>query len=252
MSTEKSLAIVLRRVDFSETSLVLTLYTRDFGKIGILAKGARRAKNSFDFALDLLAVCRVVFLHKSSTSLDLLTEAKLEHRFRSAARDVTRLYAAMNLAELLTEFTEYGDPCPDLFDAAYETLQAIDRDGDAVAWTVWFQWALLQHTGQRPALDACAVCGTALKNSARPVFGMQAGGLLCESCRVGQRHQVRLRQESLQWLLSASQTTIPGGNAAEFISQYPVPREIHVFLQSYLVNLIGHPLKTQKFLQFPS
>ncbi len=81
MSSEKTLAIVVRVVEFSESSCVVTLFTRDFGKVGALAKGARRPKSSFESALDLLAVCRIVFLHKSSDTLDLLTEAKLERRF---------------------------------------------------------------------------------------------------------------------------------------------------------------------------
>ena len=86
MSQEKSLAIVLRVVDFGETSAIVTLFTEELGKIGALAKGARRPKGPFESALDLLAVCRIVFLHKSSDALDLLTEAKLERRFRAATR----------------------------------------------------------------------------------------------------------------------------------------------------------------------
>src|SRR5690606_28430132 len=81
MSSEKTDAIVIRLVEFSESSAVVTLFTRDFGKISGLAKGARRPKSAFESALDLLAVCRIVFLHKSSDALDLLTEAKLERRF---------------------------------------------------------------------------------------------------------------------------------------------------------------------------
>lgn len=77
MPAEKTLAIVLRVVEFSETSCIATLFTRDFGKIGALAKGARRPKSPFDSALDLLAVCRIVFIDKSADVLDLLTEARL-------------------------------------------------------------------------------------------------------------------------------------------------------------------------------
>ncbi len=79
---EKTTAVVLRVVDFSESSSVVTLFTSDFGKISGLAKGARKPKGSFESALDLLSLVRVVFLRNSSGTLDLLTEAKLERRFR--------------------------------------------------------------------------------------------------------------------------------------------------------------------------
>ena len=112
MASEKTRAIVLRVIEFSESSCVVTLFTEDFGKIGALAKGAKRPKSPFEGALDLLALVRIVFLRKSSDALDLLTEGKLERRFRSAQRDLARLYAGYYVAELLAELTDAGDPHP--------------------------------------------------------------------------------------------------------------------------------------------
>src|SRR5215469_9956027 len=66
MQPEKALALVLRVVEFSETSSIVTLFSREFGKLRGLAKGARRLKGPFESALDLLALCRIVFLRKSS------------------------------------------------------------------------------------------------------------------------------------------------------------------------------------------
>ena len=106
MPSEKATAIVIRAVEFSETSLVVTLFSREFGKIGALAKGGRRLKGPFESALDLLALCRIVFLHKSSEALDLLTEAKLLRRFRPAGRDLAGLYAGYYVAELLDGLTD--------------------------------------------------------------------------------------------------------------------------------------------------
>jgi len=100
MSSEKALAIVLRVVEFSETSSIVTLFTREFGKIRALAKGARRPKGPFESALDLLGLCRIVFLRKSSDALDLLTEARLERRFRPPGGELSNLYAAYYVAEL--------------------------------------------------------------------------------------------------------------------------------------------------------
>ena len=100
MSDEKTDAIVIRCVDFSETSSIVTFFTKDFGKVTALAKGARRKKGPFESALDLLATCRIVFLHKSGDVLDLLTEAKLQHRLRASEVDISRLYASYYVAEL--------------------------------------------------------------------------------------------------------------------------------------------------------
>ena len=62
MASEKSQAIIIRLVEFSESSCVVTMFTRDFGKIGALAKGARRPKSPFESALDLLALLSLIHI----------------------------------------------------------------------------------------------------------------------------------------------------------------------------------------------
>jgi DNA repair protein RecO (recombination protein O) len=184
MPAEKATAIVLRTVDFSETSLVVTLFTREFGKVRALAKGGRRPKSSFESALDLLALCRIVFLRKSSEALDLLTEAKLEHRFRPAGRDLSRLYAGYYVAELLEALTEDSDPHPELFDAACQALAALGQGGSSVASLVLrFELGALRWLGHLPSLAACARCGCDVAPAGRVAFGRRAGGVLCERCR---------------------------------------------------------------------
>ena len=159
MATEKTQAIVLRLVEFSESSFVATLFTEDFGKVGALAKGARRPKGPFEGALDLLALVRIVLIRKSSDSLDLMTEAKLQRRFRSSERDLARLYAGYYVAELLSELTEPGDPHRELFRAADATLVALDQDAPVLETTLKFELAALHEVGHLPSLDQCVVCG---------------------------------------------------------------------------------------------
>ena len=129
MAAEKTRALVLRTVAFGETSSVVTLYTRDFGKVRALAKGAWRPKSGFDAALDLLSSCQVLVLRKSSGGLDLLTEASLEHRFR-VGRSLTAFAAGMYVAELLDALTADVDPQPELFDAAHATLSELSGRDD--------------------------------------------------------------------------------------------------------------------------
>ncbi|MDX1963066.1 MAG: DNA repair protein RecO [Pirellulales bacterium] len=192
MSAEKDQALVLRFVDFSESSGVVTLLTREFGKISTLAKGARRPKGPFESALDLLALCRVVFLRKSSGNLDLLTEAKLERRFRPPGRDLSRLYAGYYIAEMLDRLTDEYDPHPRLFDTSVETLATLARHprGLPAAWVLRWELALLRELGQLPTLDQCAECGNPLPPQSRLTYGVAAGGMLCAECRIGQRQLI--------------------------------------------------------------
>jgi DNA repair protein RecO (recombination protein O) len=190
MSSEKASAIVIRTIEFSETSLVVTLFTREFGKIGALAKGARRLKGPFESALDLLALCRIVFLHKSSDALDLLTEAKLLRRFRPAGRDLAGLYAGYYVAELLAQLTDENDPHPELFDLADEALVALSSGEPVARWVARFELGALRLLGHTPSLDACVECGSAVSQTGRVAFGQIDGGVLCPACRAGKSHVI--------------------------------------------------------------
>jgi len=187
MPAEKTDAIVLRTTEFSETSLVVSLFTRDFGKVGALAKGGRRPKSPFESALDLLSVCRIVFLRKSSEALDLLTEAKLLWRFRPAGRDLAGLYAGYYVAELLGELTHDDDPHPDVFDLASQTLKGLAQGDRVGRRVVRFELALLRCLGLVPSLEACPGCGRAVPPGRHVAFGHLDGGVLCAACRVGRR-----------------------------------------------------------------
>ena len=239
MSTEKTLAIVLRVVDFSETSCVVTLFTEQFGKIGALAKGARRPKSPFDSALDLLAICRIVFIDKSADVLDLLTEARLERRFRSACRDLSRLYAGYYIAELLLELTDLGDPHPELYRRADETLLALDRDGPVAGTVLSFEVAALRLLGYLPALEDCVICGTpASAGQDRVLFGQLAGGVLCPRCRQGQKQVVSVSREGHEVL---QQLANPGVRGACWGDGASCPRRTSRFIESLCDELVGTP-----------
>ena len=248
MASEKTRAIVLKVVDFSETSSVVTLFTEDFGKVGALAKGAKRPKGPFEGALDLLALIRIVFLHKSSESLDLLTEAKLERRFRSAERELARLYAGYYVAELLAELTDSGDPHREFFLAADEALLALD-EGKPVAETVLrFELAALREAGHAPSLAACVVCGRPVEAKGRVPFAMTAGGVLCEECRPGRRGVVSVSGGVIAALDAMSDPEAMNG----FRLEPELGGELRAVMGNYFANLVGHRLRMSSHLGAPS
>jgi DNA repair protein RecO (recombination protein O) len=242
VAAEKTLAIVLRVIDFSESSCVVTLFTRDFGKITGLAKGARRPKGPFESALDLLSVVRIMVIRKSSDALDLLTEAKLEQRFRAAGRDLSRLYAAYYVAELLIDLTHDDDPHPELFEAALGALGALDGDGHLPTTLLRFELAALKILGHRPSLDLCASCGEPVPDLSRVPFGLITGGVLCANCREGKRLVVSLSQHARRTL----ERELAGTEAPREIER-EVRGEIRGLLNQYVSHLLGHRPKMHGF-----
>ena len=214
MAAERALAIVVRGTDWSETSRIATLFTREFGKVRALAKGGRRLKSNFDIAFDLLTVCQIMFLKKAHGGLDLLTEARLEEQFPALRQNLSALYAGYYIAELLADGTQDYDPHVPLFDAAVETLRSLgslkplaaSRDvcasreaasgssplpegrgaggvGSASAAVSAFELVWLHELGYSPRLDACAGCGVERLNpSAAALYSPSAGGVLCPQC----------------------------------------------------------------------
>lgn len=188
MSLEKAEALVIKQADFSESSRVVTFFSKEFGKFAALAKGAKRLKGPFDAALDLLSASRVVFIKKSHGTLNLLTEARLLSRFQPQHSDpragLSSLYGGYYIAELLYGLTEDFDPAPELYDLATATLSALSAT-DSISSTliIHFEISLLQHIGLLPNLFECSICGNSVECSSGYAHWVSQGGLLCQSCR---------------------------------------------------------------------
>ena len=249
MAAEKARAIVVRTFPFGDTSSVVTLFTREYGKLRALAKGAWRPKSGFDAALDLLSICQVLVLRKSSDALDLVTEACLEHRFR-VGRSQAAFLGGMNVAELLDALTADGDPQPELFDVAHATLRTLSAprpdhdqdlprkeltDGRVRALVTHAELGMLRLVGHAPALVRCAECRGPVAAEARVAFGVFDGGVLCERCRRGKRSVVSVSADCLAVLrlLAAS---------PDAWKSLDVPPPIDVEVRAVMNTILAHHL----------
>jgi DNA repair protein RecO (recombination protein O) len=250
MSAEQATAIVLRSNDFSESSLVVNLFTREFGKIHALAKGGKRLKGPFESALDLLAVCRIVFLRKSSDALDLLTEAKLLWRFRIPGRELGGLYAGYYVAELVDALTDQYDPHPDLFDLAEETLAGLSSGEPPADRTLRFELVALRLVGHLPLLDSCVECGERIELTGRIAFGQLDGGVLCRACRIGKRQVASVSAGALRVMAQLAEPENPNWSRVDID---PRSRgELRGLLNHYLYGLLGRKPRMHQYLSWLS
>ncbi|EAQ78659.1 DNA repair protein RecO [Blastopirellula marina] len=240
MSSEKTTGIVIRIVEFSESSCITTLFTEDFGKISGIAKGCRRPKSAFESAIDLLSLCRIVFLHKTSDSLDILTEAKLLRKFRSAQRSLPHLYAGYYIAELLGEFTHESDPYAELFHIADQTLAELDGGGNVPKLVLHFELSLLRLLGQLPELSFCVDTGRPAPKTGRVPLGLLAGGVLSREARAGHRQVIDVTAETIEIFRRLAE---PGESWRE--TEIPASRrgECRGVINRYITHQAGHRLK---------
>jgi DNA repair protein RecO (recombination protein O) len=244
MAAEKALAVVLRTTDWSESSRIATLWTREFGKVRVLAKGGRRLKSSFESALDLLSVCSIVLLRKSSGGLDLLTEAQLVERFGRLRTDLQALYAAYYVAELLSDWTEDYDPHPLLFDEARATLQTLATPGTVTALRLArFELVLLRELGYAPVLEACATCGSSPPAQGL-AFSPAAGGVLCRACQPAQRVRRPLSPQTWRALRELNESA----EAWRTERGPEVRKELRQVLGQYVTYLLGRQPRLLSYL----
>jgi DNA repair protein RecO (recombination protein O) len=149
MDTERAEAIVLRRQPVTESSLLVTWFTREFGKLKTLAKGARRPKSPMRGKIDLFYQDEILFLRSRRSDLHLLHDCFLENPRANLRSSLAALTAAAYAAELVEVITEPEDPAPDIFDLLAGTLDVLAAQPAAVV-LVWFELRLLQAAGWTP------------------------------------------------------------------------------------------------------
>lgn len=154
MDTERAEGIVLRRQSVTESSLVVTWYTREFGKLKTMAKGARRPKGPFQGKIDLFYRDEILFLRSQRSDLHLLHDCFLENPHQKLRHSVEALTAASYIAELVDLATESEDPTPKLFDVLTATLDALEVQRGRTATIVWFELQLLAAAGWAPKWEA--------------------------------------------------------------------------------------------------
>jgi DNA repair protein RecO (recombination protein O) len=129
-------AIVLRSLDYGETSQIVTLFTREKGKVAVMAKGARRIKSPYGSTLQPMAYTQVVFYYKPTRTLQTLTESSHAKAFLGLRRSLDKITIGLRIVELVAALMEDEDPHPETFQLTLRLLERLD-EADARIANLW-------------------------------------------------------------------------------------------------------------------
>jgi len=178
-------AVVLHAFDYSETSRILRLATRDAGVQSVLARGARRSKARFGSAVDLFAQGHAELHLRDGRDLQTLAAFDVTHARSAIADDLDRFTGASALAEIMLRFAAADDAHSALFDALTAAFDRIERaaPSQCAAAALGASWHLLSVLGYAPQLEECSSCHAPLDPAASRIsFSPSAGGVLCANC----------------------------------------------------------------------
>jgi|FrelakmetLWP11LW_1041352.scaffolds.fasta_scaffold06042_2 DNA repair protein RecO (recombination protein O) len=183
---EKDQAICLRAVNYSESSQIVTLLTREHGKIACMAKGSKRPKSAMDGAIEIFSFGPVIFSTPKEDGLTALSEFCQQLRFRQLRQNLFALNSGLLAAELIESLTEMSDPHPDLFDVFAHFLDAVgaQQNSSEQLWRlIAFEIILLRELGIAIITDRCANCAGTFSNKWKyAYFSSEAKGVICPGC----------------------------------------------------------------------
>jgi DNA repair protein RecO (recombination protein O) len=236
-------AIVLRRIDFGEADRVLILFTRERGKLPVVAKGVRRISSRMAGHLELFTHAELQLA--KGTNLDVVTQADTRNPFRALREDLTRTSTAYLVAELADALTEEAMEQPELFDLLTATFRALGATDDPRLLVAHYQLRLLDVAGFRPVLMACVVCQAELAPG-RNAFSAFLGGALCPRCGPGEPSARPIHSDVLKVLRNLQRAGLPG--SAHFRVPEGIMREVERTLREVAERHTERRLRTPDLL----
>ena len=217
MSVVSTPAVLLRSFNYSESSRILKLYTKDLGLISVMAKGIRRGGARGQASPDTFSRGELTAYIKPTRELQTFKEFAVEEAGVSLGRDVVRFAGASLLAEIVLLHAA-PDPSPQVFERLRNGLRRIDAEPLAglVGAVLAEGWLLVATLGYEPQIDVCVRCGKALGATEVLRFDFSAGGMRCSDCvsdqsgpRLGPRLAPRLGPGARRQLAALLQGIVP-------------------------------------------
>ena len=238
---EKCEGVVIRTADYGETNKVVTLYTREWGKVGVMARGAKKPNSR------LAAITQPFtygnFLVQRGRGLGTLQQGEMISSMRGIREDIFLTAYASYVIDLADKSTDEKKPDPYLFELLLQTIQYLDEGYDPEVLVHIFEMKILRVLGLRPILDHCANCGATEGNF---VFSIREGGLLCHRCLEIDPYHLKAGQPSIKllrlfYLLDLSRL-------GSISVKEETKADIKKIIQAYYDEYSGLHLKTKRFL----
>lgn len=176
----KTRGIIIKRRNFGEADRVLTIFTKNRGKISAIAKGVRKTLSKLGGHLELFYVVNLML--SEGRNFDIVTGAEIIESFPNIRNNLKLTEQSYYIAELTDKLINDNSEASEIYDLLYKTLKSVNNKNNPLALRYFELW-LLKELGHKPETDFCAKCRKDL--DARELFWNSGlGGVICKNCKM--------------------------------------------------------------------
>lgn len=238
-------AIVLRHADWGEADRLVTLYTREQGKLRAVAKGARKITSRKAGHLEPFTHVKLQLAR--GRSMFIVTQADTIDAYIPLRETLVMTGTASYVVELLDRFVYEDEGAnPTLFRLLAETLKRLADNEDTWLTVRYYEMRLLDFLGFRPQLFECANCGSEIKAEDQ-FFSFSAGGVICPRCGRGLPNLAGISLDALKYLRHFQRSSYANSKQARPTSD--VQSEVEMLMQGYFTYLLERELNSPGFLK---
>lgn len=175
--------LILNKTDQGESDRIFTVFTKDFGKLNLLAKAERKTASKLKGALENFYLSEIEFIQGKAHKT--LTDAILISDFKNLRKNLKKLQIAHRISELFDNLIKGEEPDPKIWKLLEETFNALNAHNlkPKTYYLVYyyFFWNFLSILGYQPEFHQCSVCREKISPGSI-FFSPQDGGLVCARC----------------------------------------------------------------------
>ncbi|WP_080845008.1 DNA repair protein RecO [Cytobacillus gottheilii] len=238
---EKCEGIVIRTANYGESNKIVTLYTREWGKVGMMARGAKKPNSRLSAVTQPFTYG--YFLMQRGSGLGTMQQGEMISSMRSIKEDIFLTAYAAYIVELLDRSVEDRKPNPFLFELLFQSLNLINEGYDPDIIVNIFEMKMLNTLGLYPVLNQCAVCGSADGHFS---FSIREGGLICHRCLEKDPYHYKLSPAAVRLLRVFYYFDL--SRLGDISVKEETKAELKKIITAYYDENSGLNLKSKKFL----
>lgn len=260
MSIEHTEGLVLKTYDYSETSKIAAVFTKGFGKIKVIAKGARSKNSRTSAIIEPGTFAKIIFYLKGESGLFTLSEASIIDQFAGIRTDIVKFAQFMYILELIDALFEHEEGAGGFFGAVIAHVKQIEKSDKPELLVRALEIKILSVLGHMPQLKKCVGCGKPVPSELLAAdrlshggsdkkynLSISQGGILCKACSVKEKGCLKCSASFLRIFFFLA-VSAPGQiDMVEPVSQQL--QELKIILRNSIDFLTGKRLKSLDFLE---